>query len=242
MHFSPFQNLAGDKLKAVVLSSGGLDSTTCLAVAVKKFGKQNVSTVSIFYGQRHEKELTCAKAVAEFYGVNHYEFDAAEIMKNSNSALLNSSKENLANSTYAEQIQKNSRVATYVPFRNGLMLSMAASFADSLYNGAEVEIYIGVHQDDAAINAYPDCSAEFIKAIGAAVEIGTYGKIKIVAPFLGKTKADVVKIGTSLAVPYELTWSCYERGDIPCGKCATCIDRAKAFSLNGIEDPALTQR
>ena len=226
-------------MKAVILSSGGLDSTTCLAVAVKKLGKENISTVSIFYGQRHARELSCARMVAEFYGVNHYEFDAAEIMKNSDSALLNSSTKNLDHSTYGEQVKKNSRVATYVPFRNGLMLSMAASFADSLYNGSEVEIYIGVHQDDAAVNAYPDCSEEFIKAIGNAVEIGTYGKIKIVAPFLNKTKADVVKIGTELNVPYELTWSCYERGDIPCGKCATCLDRAKAFSLNNLNDPAL---
>lgn len=227
------------KLKAVILSSGGLDSTTCLAIAAKKFGKENVSTVSIFYGQRHARELSCARAVADFYGVNHYEFDAAEIMKNSNSVLLNTSKKNLEHSTYGAQVKKNPRVATYVPFRNGLMLSMAASFADSLYNGAEVEIYIGVHQDDTAGNAYPDCSADFIKAIGDAVEIGTYGKIKIVAPFLNQTKAGVVKIGTDLGVPYELTWSCYERGDKPCGKCATCLDRAKAFSANGIDDPAL---
>ena len=226
-------------LRAVILSSGGLDSTTCLAIAVEKIGKENVSTVSIFYGQRHARELSCARAVAEFYAVNHYEFDAAEIMKNSNSALLSSSKKSLEHSTYGEQVKKNSRVETYVPFRNGLMLSMAASFADSLYNGEEVEIYIGVHQDDVAGSAYPDCSAEFIKAIGDAVEIGTYGKIKIVAPFLDKTKADVVKIGTELGVPYELTWSCYERGDKPCRKCATCLDRAKAFSLNGLSDPAL---
>lgn len=226
-------------MKAVVLSSGGLDSTTCLAIAVEKIGKENISTISIFYGQRHARELSCARAVAEFYSVNHYEFDAAEIMKNSNSALLNTSTKSLEHSTYGEQVKKNSRVETYVPFRNGLMLSMAASFADSLYNGEEVEIYIGVHQDDAAVNAYPDCSADFIKAMNAAIKIGTYGKIKIVAPFLGKTKADVVKIGTSLAVPYEITWSCYERGDIPCGKCATCLDRARAFSLNNLDDPAL---
>ncbi len=226
-------------LKAVILSSGGLDSTTCLAVAVDKLGKENVSTVSIFYGQRHARELSCARAVAEFYDVNHYEFDAAEIMKNSSSALLNSSTKTLEHSSYAEQIKNNPRVETYVPFRNGLMLSMAASFADGLYNGAEVEIYIGVHQDDTAVNAYPDCSENFIKAMREAIEIGTYGKIKIVAPFLGKTKADVVKIGTSLEVPYELTWSCYERGEKPCGKCATCIDRAKAFAANGLIDPAL---
>jgi 7-cyano-7-deazaguanine synthase len=226
-------------LKAIVLSSGGLDSTTCLAIAVDKIGKQNVSTISIFYGQRNARELSCARMVSDYYGVNHYEFNAAELLKNSHSSLLNSSTKNLQNSTYGEQVKNNSRIETYVPFRNGLMLSMAASFADSLYNDSEVELYIGIHQDDVAVNAYPDCRADFIEAISTAVKIGTYGKIQIVVPFLGKTKADVVKIGTKLGVPYELTWSCYERGDKPCGRCATCLDREKAFSLNGIADPAL---
>ena len=225
-------------MKAVVLSSGGLDSTTCLAIAIEKLGNANVSAVSIFYGQRHERELSCAKKIADYYKVAHYEFDAAQIFKRSDSALMNTSNKNLAHSTYAEQIEKNSRVETYVPFRNGLMISVAASFADSIYDD-DIELYIGVHQDDAAVNAYPDCRADFIEKIGDAVNIGTYGKIKLVAPFLGKTKADVVKIGTDLNVPYELTWSCYERGDKPCGHCATCLDRAKAFRLNGIDDPAI---
>ena len=160
-------------------------------------------------------------------------------MSYSKSALLNLSTENLEKNSYAEQVKKNPRISTYVPFRNGLMLSMAASFADGLYNGENTEIFIGVHQDDAAVNAYADCSEKFIRAISEAVEIGTYGKIKIVAPFLGKNKSDVVKIGLELKVPYEFTWSCYERGEIPCGKCATCIDRQKAFELNGVKDPAL---
>ena len=226
-------------MKAVVLSSGGLDSTTCLGIAVNKFGSENVVTVSIFYGQRHARELESARKVADFYKVSHYEFDAAAIMKFSNSALLNSSTENLEKNSYGEQVKKNPRIATYVPFRNGLMISMAASFADGLFSGEDTEIFVGVHQDDAAINAYADCSEKFISAIGEAVNVGTYGKIKVVAPFVGKTKADVVKIGLDLKVPYELTWSCYERGEVPCGKCATCIDRAKAFELNGISDPAL---
>ena len=220
-------------MKAVVLSSGGLDSTTCLALAVEKFGSENVSTVSIFYGQRHAKELDSARKVAEYYKVKHYEFDAAD------SALLNKSEKKLEATTYGEQVKKNLRVDTYVPFRNGLMISMAASFADGLYNGEDCEIFIGVHQDDAAVNAYADCSEKFIRAIGEAVEVGTYGKIKIVAPFLGKNKSDVVKIGLELKVPYEMTWSCYERGEKPCGKCATCRDRKKAFELNGVKDPAL---
>ncbi len=228
-------------MKAVVLSSGGLDSTTCLAMAVKKLGAENVSALSIFYGQRHERELQSARAVAKFYNVAHYELDAAEIFKNSNSALLNTSTESLEKSSYAAQIQKNNspRIATYVPFRNGLMISMAASFADGLYDDDSVELYIGVHSDDVAGDAYADCSAQFIASMSAAVRIGTYEKIRLVAPFLCQKKSDVVKVGLELNAPYHLTWSCYERGDKPCGQCATCIDRAKAFELNGVKDPAL---
>ncbi len=224
-------------MKAVVLLSGGLDSATCLAIAVDKFGAENISAVTIYYGQRHEKEISCAKKISDYYHVAHYEFDAAKIFSYSDSALLNKSDKNLSPTTYAEQIKNNPRVDTYVPFRNGLFISIAASFADSIYK-EDTEIFIGVHQDDSAVNAYADCSENFIRTIGEAVSIGTYNKIKITAPFLGKTKADIVKIGLSLKVPYEFTWSCYERGEIPCGKCATCLDRKKAFELNGAVDPA----
>ncbi len=226
-------------MKATVLLSGGLDSATCLGIAVKKYGRENIVAVSIFYGQRHARELDSAKKIAAYYGVNHYEFDAAQVMSYSDSALMNTSTKNIEKSSYGEQVKKNLRVDTYVPFRNGLMLSMAASFTDGIFNGTDAEIFIGVHQDDSAVNAYADCSENFIRAIGEAVNIGTYGKIKIVAPFLGMTKADIVKIGLELNVPYELTWSCYERGEIPCGKCATCLDRAAAFAANGVADPAL---
>ena len=229
-------------MKAIVLSSGGLDSTTCLAMAVDKLGANNVTALSIFYGQRHAKELEAAHNVAAFYKVKQYELDAAEIFRHSHSALLETSTESIEKVSYAEQIKRNHspKVATYVPFRNGLMLSMAASFADGLYDDDVVELYIGVHADDNAIgHAYADCSAKFIASMSAAIRIGTYEKIRIVAPFLCQKKSDVVKVGLELGVPYHLTWSCYERGEVPCGHCATCIDRARAFELNGIKDPAL---
>ena len=133
---------------------------------------------------------------------------------------------------------KFGRASTYVPFRNGLMLSAAASFAGSLFENDSVEIYIGAHADDAAGNAYADCRADFIRTLDTAIKIGTYEKIRLVAPFVNKTKADIVKIGLQLETPYKLTWSCYEGGDKPCGKCATCLDRARAFELNGVDDPA----
>ena len=227
--------------KAVVLSSGGVDSTTCLSLAVSDFGKENVVSVSIYYGQKHSKELECARNVAAFYGVPHYEFDLSPVMAYSDCSLLSSSKKEIAHESYAAQIEKNGggKVSTYVPFRNGLMLSVCASLAQSLFEDDETEILIGAHGDDSAGNAYADCSAEFIDAMSRGISIGTYGKVRVSAPFAKTNKAGVVKKGLELKTPYALTWSCYEGGEKPCGKCGTCIDRAKAFAENGAADPAL---
>ena len=227
-------------MKAVVLSSGGLDSTTCLAIAVNKFGAPNVAALSIFYGQRNAIELKAARDVAKFYKVTRYELDAAEIFSHSKSAMLDTSTESLDKGSYAAQMSKNNsqQISTYVPFRNGLMISMAASFVYDLCEDT-LDLYIGVHADDAAVAAYADCRADFVAAMSAAIRIGTYEKIRLIAPFICQEKADVVKVGLELGVPYELTRSCYERSDKPCGVCATCIDRARAFELNGVEDPAL---
>ncbi len=117
--------------KAIILSSGGVDSTTCLSVAVHELGAENVSTASIFYGQKHAKELEAARKVADYYRVSHYEFDLSQIMQYSDCALLAGSDRNIEHTAYAEQIRKNGggKVSTYVPFRNGLMLSVAASLA-----------------------------------------------------------------------------------------------------------------
>ena len=127
-------------------------------------------------------------------------------------------------------------MSTYVPFRNGLFLSSAASIALSRGCG---EIWYGAHADDAAGAAYPDCSPVFNKAMGDAIWEGSGHQLRICAPFVEVNKAEVVRIGLSIGVPYELTWSCYEGGDVPCGKCGTCIDRAAAFAANGVKDPAL---
>lgn len=225
--------------KVLVLSSGGLDSTTCVGIAIDRYGKENVSTVSIFYGQRHSKELECAKKVAEYYNVNHYEMDLSKIFQFSNCSLLKNSTEDVPEESYEQQIKENNnaRVSTYVPFRNGLMLATATSIADSLYPNEEVIIMYGAHKDDATGNAYADCSQEFADAINKAINIGTYNKIQLEAPLININKAEVVKKGIDLKVPYELTWSCYKGEDKQCGKCGTCIDRKKAFELNNAKDP-----
>lgn len=227
--------------KALVLSSGGVDSTTCVGIAVKDVGSENASTVSVFYGQKHNKELECADKVAEFYNVKHYVLDLSNVLQYSNCSLMKNSTEDIPMMSYAEQIEKNGegKVSTYVPFRNGLMLSAVAALAQSIYPDYDVDIYLGAHADDAAGRAYADCSEEFTSAMNTAIVIGTYGKVRVVAPLVNLNKAGVVKLGLSIDVPYKYTWSCYAGGDKPCGHCGTCIDRAKAFEANGISDPAL---
>ncbi len=225
-------------MKALVLSSGGLDSTTCLGLAVDKFGKDNVIALSISYGQKHAKEIEASIRVAEYYGVEHLFLDLAKIFQYSDCSLLTHSDQEIPEESYASQLEKTDGrpVSTYVPFRNGLFLSSAASIALSKECGV---IYYGAHADDAAGSAYPDCSEAFNDAMNQAVWLGSGEQLKIEAPFVRMTKADVVALGLKLGVPYELTWSCYEGGEEPCGKCGTCIDRAAAFEANGIADPAL---
>ena len=225
-------------MKAIVLSSGGVDSTTCLAVAVDKHGADNVISLSVYYGQKHNKELEAARAVADYYKVRHIELDLKPIFEDSNCSLLMQNDTEIPKESYAEQLNKSGGepVSTYVPFRNGLFLSVAASIAIS--NGCK-EIYYGAHADDAAGNAYPDCSDAFTNAMRKAINLGSGCGLTIKAPFVNHNKAEVVKRGLELNVPYELTWSCYEGGDKPCGKCGTCIDRQKAFEANGVKDPAI---
>lgn len=231
-------------MKAVILSSGGVDSTTCLALAVEEYGAKNVATISVFYGQKHQRELAAARRVAEHYGVRHNEYDLASVFHGSTCALLAGAPHEIEHRSYAEQLAERDGggVSTYVPFRNGLMLSVAASAAGSIFEGEDIRLYLGAHADDAAGNAYADCSEAFLVAMGNAISIGTYGRIRLIAPFAGKNKAEVVKKGLDLGVPYELTWSCYEGGEKPCGVCATCRDRAMAFRANGVEDPVLTRK
>lgn len=226
-------------MRALVLSSGGVDSTTCLGLAIEKYGKENVTALSITYGQKHDKEVEAAEAVARYYGVELITLDLAKIFQyDTKCTLLQGCAEEIPEASYADQLKKSDGkpVSTYVPFRNGLFLSSAASIA--LSKDCSV-IYYGAHSDDAAGNAYPDCSDAFNEAMKSAIELGSGNQLTIEAPFVKWTKKDVVREGLRLHVPYQLTWSCYEGGDKPCGKCGTCLDRAAAFAANGVKDPAL---
>jgi len=226
--------------KAVVLSSGGVDSTTCLGLAVKTFNNENVISVSILYNQRHSKELKCAEKIAEYYGVKHYVLDLSEVFKyNTSCTLLQNSEEEIPEGSYEDQ-QKESKdgiVSSYVPFRNGFMLSAVASFAMSIYPDDIIQIYLGNHADDAAGNAYPDCSEEFTSLMNRAIYEGSGHKCLLESPFVNKNKTQVVAEGLKLKVPFELTTSCYNGNEKACGRCGTCVDRIKAFRENGVVDP-----
>lgn len=224
--------------KAVVLLSGGVDSSTCLGIAVERYGAENVRALGIHYGQKHIIEQKCAEAIAAYYSVKLDHIDISSVMQFSNCSLMANSTEDVPNKSYAEQMNENGsgRVSTYVPYRNGTMLSVAAAYADSVFPNEYVNIYYGAHADDAAGDAYADCSVDFIDAQAAAIRIGTYNKVSLVGPLATMNKTQVVAAGLALKkpVPYELTHSCYNGVPGGCHTCGTCIDRELAFKANGL--------
>ena len=217
--------------KAYVLLSGGVDSSTALAMAHKKFDGR-VCGIGVNYGQRHGKELDSALTIAKHFG-------AAFIEKNLEGLIgvggLTDNNLVIPSVSYEELPEGVS--PTYVPFRNGLLLSLAASIASA--DPEAVAVYYGAHSEDAERDAYPDCSVPFIVAMGQAISIGTYGKIQLHAPLMEMTKAEVVTRGTELGVPWGHTWSCYEGNTLHCGVCPTCRARSEAFAIAKVLDPIL---
>jgi len=222
--------------KAMVVFSGGIDSTTCLAMAVDKYGAENVIAISFTYGQKHSIELECAKKIAEYYGVKHIIRDMTEVYKDNKTCKLLAGNDDVEHTRYEDQTEANGHhaVDTYVPFRNGLMLSYAAALA--VEENAEV-IFYGSHADDAEGNAYPDCSTAFNKAMGEAIYQGTGGEVRVEGLIINLHKNEVIAKGLELGAPYHLTWSCYEGREKPCGTCPSCRKRIESFLANGVLDP-----
>jgi 7-cyano-7-deazaguanine synthase len=214
--------------KTVVLLRGGIDSTICLAKAVKDHGKENVTALNLFYGQNAKKELDAAKKIAEHYGVNYIPMDISKIMEFSNSGMLNDNSIKPGEEIFEEQ--------TDVPFRNGLMISVASAVSISV--GAD-SVQFATHKDESAGLQYPDCKPEFFQAMANAISVGTNGSLNLELPFANMSKIDVMRLGEELGVPFELTWSCYVSDDEPCGFCVGCTGRARAFEALGIDDPLL---
>lgn len=225
----------------LVLLSGGLDSTTLLAWIIKNRVVDHITPITFFYGQKHERELGACRDVCKFFNLSTpIQINLAIAFIGSRSALVEGPLSPLMPHLSYEELQKTEGVSpTYVPFRNGAFLSLAA--VQALIIGADT-IFCGIHAEDARNWAYPDCTPEFIGGMMNAIYIGTYYKVRLQAPFQYFMKKDIVELGLSIDVPYEITWSCYEGREKACGVCPTCVERLKAFSANLAVDPIHYER
>lgn len=207
---------------SVIVLSGGMDSVTLLHDYVDSISL----AVTFDYGSRHNaREIECARKNCEILGVEHLVIPLDFIGKYFKSSLLIGGEE-IPEGHYSDENMKS----TVVPFRNGIMLSIAAGLAES--RGLK-NVMLANHSGDHAI--YPDCRPGFIDAMSLAIEHGTYDGVKIVAPYTGISKSDIARIGKKIGVDYRLTYSCYKGGEKHCGKCGTCVERMEALRDAGIE-------
>ncbi len=215
---------------AVVIASGGLDSTT-VAYWLASLGSR-VTLLSFDYGQRHRKELDYARAVGELLDASHEVVDLTSVGRLLGGSALTDTAVQVPDGHYSDQSMR----ATVVPNRNMIMLSVAVGVAVAA--GADA-VAFGAHAGDHPI--YPDCRGEFFDQFAETARAATDGfhveGFDLIAPFLALTKADIVTVGGQVGVPFERTWSCYKGGRVHCGTCGTCIERREAFEVAGVEDP-----
>lgn len=211
------------KKNSVIIVSGGMDSITLLYDH-----KDEIALgISFDYGSNHNaREIPFAKMHCECLGIKHITINLDFMHQYFKSSLLDGA-DAIPEGHYADDNMKS----TVVPFRNGIMLSIAIGIAES--NNLD-QVFIANHGGDHTI--YPDCRPEFIKAIDSAANAGTYNNVKVIAPYTQITKSDIARIGKKLGIDYTETWSCYKGGEIHCGKCGTCVERKEALAEAGIED------
>ena len=219
--------------KAVCLISGGLDSAVTGFIA-KKQG-YDIYALSFRYGQRHTKELSCAKKISKAVGAKNHIILPIDLQKFGGSSLLSSSTQKITNHP-VKDIGKRIP-STYVPARNTIFLSFALAYAETINADA---IFIGVNAVD--YSAYPDCRPNYIKMFQQLAHLatrqGAEGKtVRIKAPLLHLTKAEIVKKGVRLNVPFSQTWSCYRGAATACGRCDSCLLRLKGFQEANMKDP-----
>lgn len=207
---------------ALLVLSGGMDSTTMLY----DYAGQIAAAVTFNYGANHNRrEAACARENCRRLGIEWIEIDLEFMGRYFKSSLL-SGADAIPEGDYRDETMRS----TVVPFRNGVMLSIAAGLAES--RGLKA-VMIANHGGDHAI--YPDCRQEFIDAMGAAISAGTYEHLELRAPYTNLTKSDIARRGKALGVDYSLTYSCYKGGERHCGKCGTCVERREAMIAAGIE-------
>ena len=212
--------------KAIVLLSGGMDSVTALYWANKNLQVQRA--LSFDYGAKHNhKEIPCAKEHCAILGIEHSVISLQFLNELFKSNLLKSGGD-IPEGHYEEDNMK----LTVVPFRNGIMLSIAAGYAESV--GAQY-LVIAAHAGDHTI--YPDCRESFMSSMSSAIKNGTYSQTEILRPFIEDRKEDIATKGAVLGVNYALTWSCYKGKEVHCGKCGTCVERKEAFAKANLDDP-----
>jgi 7-cyano-7-deazaguanine synthase len=216
-------------MKTVVLLSGGMDSTTLLYERLY-YRYDTVRAVSVYYGQRHKKELEYARRTCEKLTVPFDVVDLSAIGSLLTGSALTDLSVAVPEGHYAEESMK----ATVVPNRNMMMLSIATAVA--ITHGYD-QVAFAAHAGDHAI--YPDCRREFVDALNASILLCDWNAPHLDAPFLDMTKADICKLGYRLGVPYEETWSCYVGGDVHCGKCGTDVERIEAFADAEVPDPTV---
>ena len=219
------------KQKAVVLLSGGLDSAVTLFYARDK--GYDCKCLAFDYGQRHNREIDSARRIAEHAGAVLEVIDMPFSWKGSS---LLDKKSKMPSGRTAREIKKNGVPTTYVPARNTVFLSVATSHAEAI--GAS-RVFIGAHSEDSS--GYPDCRREYLEAFDKVISLGTRagleGGLKLEFPLIDKTKRDIIRLGSKLGVPFQFTWSCYTGGTDVCGRCDSCVLRAKGFEEAGIDDP-----
>jgi 7-cyano-7-deazaguanine synthase len=217
--------------KGIVVLSGGMDSAVTLAHAVKELGKENVMALTFNYGQRHIKEMNAAKALAQYYKVEHiiFNIDLTQIGGSS----LTDAKIDVPEFEKDEDVWKKTHVAlTYVPMRNTIFIAIASAYCEAL---KYPRIYTGFNYIDSG--GYPDTTLEYVETINKLLRNHTDFRPTLHAPLIRMTKAQIVTFGSSLRVPWHITWSCYEGNELPCGKCNACVQRAKGFDEVGLVDP-----
>ena len=224
-------------MKALVVLSGGLDSTVALAEAIDLHGylPDDVGAVTFTYGQKHDKEIQAAEDVTSYYGLRYHAIiDLPRIFAGSGSVLMAENELEMPSASYGDLSESNGISPTYVPYRNGNFLSMATTVA--LVEDAG-EVWAGMHAEDAHNWAYPDCTPEFLGAMAGAIYVGSYHKTRLITPHMWRTKAEVTAKGIELGAPLDLTWSCYNGEGVACGTCPTCVGRIQAFIAIGETDP-----